>query len=70
VNTKAYLINKLKIHIEGWSGNPTYYSGFNDFKALTFTHIKQDKLNARAMTCVFIGYLEGVKGYKLFKMEP
>ncbi|MCI37074.1 hypothetical protein A2U01_0058298, partial [Trifolium medium] len=29
----------------------------------------QDKLDARAVKFVFIGYLEGVKGYKLWKME-
>jgi len=40
------------------------------FGALAFAHVRQDKLDARAVKCIFIGYPEGVKGYKLWKMEP
>ena len=36
---------------------------------MAYVHIKQDKLEARAAKCVFIGYPEGVKGYKLWKLE-
>ena len=39
------------------------------FGALTFAHVRQDKHDARAVKCIFIGYPEGVKGYKLWKME-
>ncbi|CAJ2646442.1 unnamed protein product [Trifolium pratense] len=77
VNTAAYLINRcpstgidLKTPMEVWSGKPADYSNLKIFGALAFAHVKQDKLDARAVKCVFIGYPEGVKGYKLWKMEP
>ena len=34
-----------------------------------YAHIKQDKLEPRALKYVFIGYPEGVKCYKLWKLE-
>jgi len=56
--------------VEVWSGRPTDYSNLKVFRALAFAHVKQDKLDARVVKCIFIGYSEGVKGYKLWKMEP
>ncbi|KAK2454519.1 hypothetical protein QL285_002067 [Trifolium repens] len=77
VSIAAYLINRcpstgidLKTPMEVWSGRPADYSNLKVFGALAFAHVKQDKLDARAVKCVFIGYPEGVKGYKLWKMEP
>lgn len=29
-------------------------------------HIKQGKLEPRALKCLFLGYLDGMKGYKLW----
>ena len=70
VMNEAYLINKCPLtRMEVWSGKPTYYSTLKVFGALTYVHIKQDNLDARAVKFVFIGYLEGVKGYKLWKLE-
>jgi len=40
------------------------------FGSLAFAHVKQGKLDAKAVKCVFISYPEGVKGYKLWKLEP
>ncbi|WJX64387.1 hypothetical protein P8452_49170 [Trifolium repens] len=77
VNTAAYLINRcpltgidLKTPMEVWSGRPCDYSNLKIFGCLAFAHIKQDKLDARAVKCVFIGYPDGVKGYKLWMMGP
>jgi len=39
------------------------------FHALT-CNVKKDKLETRAKRCIFIGYIEGVKGYKLWRLEP
>ncbi|KAK2447548.1 secreted RxLR effector protein [Trifolium repens] len=77
VSTAAYLINRcpstgidLKTPMEVWSGRPADYSNLKVFGALAYAHVRQDKLDAKAVKCVFIGYPEGVKGYKLWKMEP
>jgi len=56
--------------MEVWSGRPADYSNLKVFGALAFARVKQDKLDARAVKCIFIGYPEGVKGYKLWKMDP
>ncbi|RDX86307.1 hypothetical protein CR513_32380, partial [Mucuna pruriens] len=48
----------------------TTYSNLRVFNALAFTHVKQDKLDAWAVKCIFIGYPDGVKGYKLWKLDP
>jgi len=77
VSTATYLINRcpstgidLKTPMEVWSGRLADYSNLKVFRALAFSQVKQDKLDARNVKCVFIGYHEGVKGYKLWKMEP
>ena len=36
----------------------------------TFSHQKDDKLNPRFKKCVCQGYGEGVKGYRLWSLEP
>ena len=71
-NTTAYVINRcpssalnFKTPMEAWSGEPPDYSRLKVFGSLAFAHVKQGKLDARAVKCVFIGYPEGVKGYKL-----
>jgi len=51
-------------------GRPAYYSNLKVIGALAFAHVRQDKLDARAVKRIFIGYPKGVKGYKLWKMEP
>ena len=77
VSTALYLINRcpstgigLKTPMEMWNGKPADYSNLKVFGSLAFAHIKQDKLDARAIKCIFLGYPKGVKGYRLWRMEP
>jgi len=69
VSTATYLINRcpstgidLKTPMEVSSGRPEDYSNLKVFGALAFAHVRQDKLDARVVKCIFIGYPEGVKG--------
>lgn len=36
---------------------------------MAYAHIKHDKSEARALRCILIGYLVGVKGYKVWNLE-
>lgn len=39
------------------------------FGSLEFAHVNQGELDARVVKCVFIGYLDVVKGYKLWRLD-
>lgn len=39
------------------------------FEAYVFAHIKPDKLEIRVVKCVFVGYPENMKSYKLWKVK-
>lgn len=46
-------------------------SNLKVFGCATFAHQKGDKLELRSRKCVFLGYLEGVNGYRLWdRSEP
>ncbi|GJZ34930.1 retrovirus-related pol polyprotein from transposon TNT 1-94 [Tanacetum coccineum] len=44
-----------------WSGHPRDYGKLRIFCHLTYSHVKQGKLEAKAVKCVLLGYHEGVK---------
>ncbi|KAH9678917.1 hypothetical protein KPL71_025907 [Citrus sinensis] len=71
--TACYLVNRspssgidFKTPVELWSGRAANYSDLKIFGCPAFAHIKQGKLEPRALKCVFLGYPEGVKGYRLW----
>ena len=77
ITTVAFLINRcpsttlsFKTPEEVWSGHPPDYSKLRVFGHSAYTHIRQDKLEPRALKCFFLGYPEGVKAYKLWYLEP
>lgn len=76
ISTAAYLVNRspssaidFKTPLEMWYGKPADYRNLRAFGCQAYAHIKQDKLEPRALKCIFIGYPEGVKGYKLRCLE-
>src|ERR1044072_9168661 len=76
VNTACYLINRcpstaigLKTPEEMWSGAPANYEKLRIFGCPAYAHIREGKLDARALKCIFLGYPDGVKGYELWWPE-
>ncbi|GJY27382.1 retrovirus-related pol polyprotein from transposon TNT 1-94 [Tanacetum coccineum] len=74
--TAAYLINrspsttiKKKTPMEMWSGHPSDYGMLRIFGCVAYPHDKQCKLEPRVIKCVLLGYPEGVKGYRLYRLD-
>ncbi|GKC75685.1 retrotransposon protein, putative, ty1-copia subclass, partial [Tanacetum coccineum] len=71
----AYLINRSpstaiekKTPIEMWSGHPSDYEMLRIFSCVAYPHDKQGKLEPIAIKCVLLGYPEGVKGCRLYRL--
>ena len=67
-----YLVNKtpssaidFKTLKELWSGKPSNYNHLRIFRCKAYVHQSEEKLEPRSMKCIFLGYPEGVKGYRL-----
>jgi hypothetical protein len=53
---------------EAWSGKNPSVSHLKAFGCDAFVHFpkeKRRKLDKKEVTCIFIGYKEGMKGYKI-----
>ena len=77
ITTACYLINRcpsaaidFKTPQEKWTGQAPNFDHLKVFGCIAYAHIRQDKLEPRAIKCMFLGYPEGVKGYKLWCLEP
>ncbi|KAJ4703438.1 Retrovirus-related Pol polyprotein from transposon TNT 1-94 [Melia azedarach] len=73
VSTACYLINRgshtginLKTPFEVWSGKPADYSNLRAFGCTIYYHVNEGKLEPRAKKGVFVGYGDGVKGYRIW----
>lgn len=72
----TYIINRspsvtidMKTSEEKWNGTAPDLSNLRTFGCTTFAHTKLSKMELRALKCMFIGYPEGVKGYKLWNFN-
>ena len=52
-----------------WSGTLANYENLRIFGCPTYPHIKEGKLEPRVLKCIFLGYPDGVEGYKLWCPE-
>nr|GEX59379.1 retrovirus-related Pol polyprotein from transposon TNT 1-94 [Tanacetum cinerariifolium] len=73
----AYMINRYpstalekKTHMDLWLGHPANYEMLRIFGCVAYSHLNQGKLKPRAIKCISLGYLDGVKGYILWRVEP
>ncbi|KAH9782190.1 Integrase catalytic domain-containing protein [Citrus sinensis] len=64
LNTSSTL--DFKTPYEKWCGKPANYSKLKVFGCTAYAHANQGKLAPRALKGMFIGYPEGVKGYKIW----
>lgn len=79
VQTTAYIINKLptpdlekKTPHEILLGKKPTYDHFRVFGCLAYAHnkiAKTDKFSERGRACIFFGYPNGQKGYKLYDLK-
>ncbi|KAL2513066.1 Retrovirus-related Pol polyprotein from transposon TNT 1-94 [Abeliophyllum distichum] len=51
---------------EMWNNMPADYSSLRTFGCSAYSHQNEGKLEPRAQKCVFLGYPQGVKGYRLW----
>ncbi|KAE8678869.1 hypothetical protein F3Y22_tig00111402pilonHSYRG00400 [Hibiscus syriacus] len=76
VNTACYLVNRapstaieLMTPMEMWTGKPADYSNLHIFGSIVYVMYNSQeisKLDPKSRKCKFLGYVDGVKGYRLW----
>jgi len=73
INIACFLINMipftaigLKTPIEIWNGKTANYSNLRVFGCNAYCHVNEGKLVPRSRKGLFIGYGDGVKGYRIW----
>lgn len=76
VHTTCYLINRspstalnFKTPQEVWTGKPPSYQNLRVFGCPAFFHVNEGKLEPRSRRGLFMGYPDGVKGYRIWSIE-
>ena len=79
VNTAVYVLNRAptsavkdKTPQEAWSGKKPTVEHFRVFGCDAYAHVsdeKRTKLDSKSAECIFLGYYEGTKSYRLFNPE-
>ncbi|GJU97609.1 zinc finger, CCHC-type containing protein [Tanacetum coccineum] len=58
-----------KTPMDLWSGHLANYDILRIFGCVAYSHVNQGKLKPRTIKCIFLGYPEGVKGYRLWRLD-
>lgn len=66
VNLSPSAVLEFKTPFEIWHEKPANYDNLKVFGCPTYAYVNQRKLALRALKGQFIGYPEGVKGFKLW----
>ena len=79
VETACYLVNRSPSSVlegktphEVWTGKKPSLSHLRVFGCDAYVHVpkeKRTKLDNKSEKCIFIGYKDGLKGYKLWNPE-
>ncbi len=79
MNTAVYIKNRCPTKVldsntpqEAWTGTKPDVSHLRVFGCKTFAHIpdeKRSKLESKSIPCVFLGYCEGTKAYRLMCLK-
>jgi hypothetical protein len=79
VGTACYLVNKSpssglgdKTPQDLWTGKEPSLTHLKLFSYDAYVHVPKEsksKLDKKAEKCIFIGYKDGLKGYKLWNLE-
>ena len=76
MNTACWLVNRLpsptidwKTLEETWSGKFVDYIGLRVFDCPAYACVSDGASQPRARSCIFLGYVHGVKGYRLWCTE-
>nr|GEX22810.1 retrotransposon protein, putative, Ty1-copia subclass [Tanacetum cinerariifolium] len=74
--TAAYMINRSpstalekKTPMDLCSGHPENYEMLRIFGCVAYSHVNREKLKPRDIKCIFMGYPDGVKGYRLWRLD-
>nr|GEX34678.1 zinc finger, CCHC-type [Tanacetum cinerariifolium] len=68
-NGSPSITTEKKTPMEMWSEHPSDYGMLRTFGCVAYSHIQQGKLEPRAVKYVLLGYPEGVKGYRLYRLD-
>jgi hypothetical protein len=79
VGTACYLVNRSpsstlddKTSQEVWTGKKPSLTHLKVFGCEAYVHVPKEnmsKLYKKVETCIFIGYKDGLKGYKIWNLE-